>query len=96
MSAHACQELYFGGSVGFVGFEVEEDADQGYRDEFEEVQCEQVRLRAIGLPVVGEVWTAQGCYAGAGFGGRYCPGSQRRDLFEAGWWEWDRVLRFVI
>jgi len=83
VSTHACQELYFGGSVGFVGFEVEEDADQGYGDEFEEVQGEQVRLRTVGLPVVGEVWAAQGCYAGAGFCGCYCPGRKRGDLFEA-------------
>jgi hypothetical protein len=40
VSSHARQKLYLRRSVRFVGLEVEEDADEGYGDKFEEVQCQ--------------------------------------------------------
>ena len=46
----AAPEFYLCGRVGFVEGEVEVDAQTGDFDEFEEVQGEQVRLGAVGLP----------------------------------------------
>jgi hypothetical protein len=60
MPAHAREKLDFRGSVRLVGLEVKVDADEGDRDQLEEVEGEEVRLWTIGLPVLAQVWATQG------------------------------------
>lgn len=51
MVTRACEKLHARGRVGFVFAEVEQDAEFGDVDEFEEVDGQGVGLRAVGLPV---------------------------------------------
>lgn len=73
MSAHSGEELDLCWSVRLIRLEVQKDADGGYADELEEVDAEEVRLRAVGLPEVGKRGVTEGRDTVAGFGGADGP-----------------------
>ena len=72
------------GRVALVELEADVEAHEDDADELEEVDVEEVRLRAVRLPVLQVGGVAQRRDAGAGLVGADGPGGEGGDFAEAG------------
>lgn len=80
--ARSGEELHARRGIGFVFAEVEQDAQLGDVDEFEEVDGQGVGLWPVGLPEGVRGWGEEGGDAAGGFVGGDGPGGEGVDVAE--------------
>ena len=84
MQARAGPERHPGRGVALVKAEIEVDTQLDDADLFAKVDGEEVRLRAVALPVLVGAVGAEGGEAAGRFGGADGPGSEGGDLADVG------------